>query len=182
MLLTFPHPLPNGPGLDTALMFADHLTCLGLRFYSCLVRIVDSPSVLQRKITSDITAALVPLALCLNRAVSTAVHRHLIQGCNRTWVQEKYTSTTTGSAIKPGFKEDFQFGKTELACRKGHFCLSRHVQSITESRRVKWDLCPHLLSKSDTSKNWCFIYLYIFYPCSCRESGWCELLMISTGH
>lgn len=55
--------------------------CLGLRFYSWLVRIVDLPSILQRKITSDISVTQAPTAFCSNmRLVSTAASHHLIQG------------------------------------------------------------------------------------------------------
>lgn len=88
--------------------------CLRLRFHSWLVRIVDLPSILRRKITSDISVTQVPTALCLNTGLlSTAVSHHLILGSGMTKVQrclgqmtfldQGYKHNKRGLAIKPGY-------------------------------------------------------------------------------
>lgn len=81
--------------------------CLRLRFHSWLVRIVDLPSFLRRKITSDISVTQVPTALCSNTGLlSTAVSHHLILGSRMTKVQRclgQMTFLDQGPAIKPGY-------------------------------------------------------------------------------
>lgn len=100
--------------------------CLTPAFYSRLVKTVDSPSLLQRRTTSDMGVTQVPVACCLNRELYySAISHHVIQGCTR--------------AEKEGFLSVFtqREGAALLLFRELHWPPASHGKCRNQPRQKK---------------------------------------------
>lgn len=102
-LPTFCDPVPNGPGRKRLWCTRCSLCVLSSTFYSRLVKIVDSPSLLQKTTSSEMGVTQVPIACYFNTELYyTAISHHVIpepdKSCSRS---EVYLSVWTfGTCIK----------------------------------------------------------------------------------